>query len=192
VDTLDYMHNSKQVVHRDLKPENILVDAQLNIKIADFGFSTNKNIEALTSLAGSSTYVAPEVKALLKQVHGKVTPYDGKKADLFSVGVILFLLVKGTFPFLNADEEDFYYSSILSGDADTYFEWVDKDNSLSAEFKDLVWRLFCPSGDDRLSIDEIRAHPWMYMNKNFIQAIEEMKSEEADVASKKAGVDSEE
>jgi len=103
----------------------------LNIKIADFGFSTNKNIEALTSLAGSSTYVAPEVKALLKQMNGKVTPYDGKKADLFSIGVILFLLVKGTFPFLNADEEDFYYASIISGDADTYFAWVDKDNTLS-------------------------------------------------------------
>jgi len=115
------MHNNKQVVHRDLKPENILIDTQLNIKIADFGFSTNKNIETLTSAAGSRTYIAPEIKALLKQINGKVTPCDGKKADLFSIGVILFLLVKGIFPFLNADEEDFYYSSILSGDADAYF-----------------------------------------------------------------------
>jgi len=186
------MHNSKQVVHRDLKPENILVDTQLNIKIADFGFSTNKNIETLTSVAGSSTYVAPEVKAILKQVNGKVTPYNGKKADLFSVGVILFQLVKGTFPFLNADEEDFYYSNIISGDADTYFSWVDKDNILSAEFKDLVWSLFCPSGDDRLSIEEIRAHPWMNMNKNFIKPAEEMKTDEPNVSSKKTVIDSEE
>jgi len=63
---------------------------------------------------------------------------------------------------------------------------------LSAEFKNLVWRLFCPSGDDRLSIDEIRAHPWMNMNKNFNQHSEEMKSEEADVAIKKTEVESEE
>lgn len=148
-------------MHRDLKPENILVDGQLNIKIADFGFSTRKNIDSLTSLAGSNTYIAPEVKALLKLAENERKPYSGKKADLFSIGVILFLLVKGTFPFLNADEEDFYYSKIIAGDIDTYFAWVDKDNTLSAEFKDLVWRLFCPQGAERPSLADIRAHKWL-------------------------------
>lgn len=104
----------------------------------------NTNIDNLTSLAGSNTYIAPEVKVLLNQVEGERKPYSGRSADLFSMGVILFLLVKGTFPFLNADEEDFYYSKIISGDVDTYFAWVDKENTLSAEFKDLVWRLFSP------------------------------------------------
>lgn len=61
----DYMHNVRKTVHRDLKPENILVDGQLNIKFADFGFSTSKDIESLTDLAGSNTYIAPEVKALM-------------------------------------------------------------------------------------------------------------------------------
>lgn len=79
-------------------------------------------------------------------------PYKGSEADLFSIGVILFLLVKGTFPFLNADEDDFYYSKILSGDVDEYFKWVDKENTLSAEFKDLVIRLFAPKGGDRPSL----------------------------------------
>ena len=137
IEILDYMHNVRKTVHRDLKPENILVDQQLNIKFADFGFSTNKNIECLTDLAGSNTYIAPEVKALLNTPEGERKPYSGAQADLFSIGVILFLLVKGTFPFLNADKEDFYYSKIISGDVDAYFEWVDKDNTLSGEFKDL-------------------------------------------------------
>lgn len=135
-----------------MKPENILVDESLNIKFADFGFSTNKNIESLTSLAGSNTYVAPEVKVLMTQAEGDRKPYKGSEADLFSIGVILFLLVKGTFPFLNADEEDFYYSKIISGDVDTYFEWVDKENTLSAEFRDLVIRLFSTQGSKRPSL----------------------------------------
>lgn len=121
LDILEYMHNVKKIVHRDLKPENILVDDLLNIKFADFGFSTNKNIDSLTSFAGSNTYIAPEVKALLTYVETERKPYSGKEADLFSIGVILFLLVKGTFPFLNADEEDFYYSKIITGDFDAYF-----------------------------------------------------------------------
>lgn len=92
---------------------------------------------------------------------GTTKSYDGKKADLFSVGVMLFLFVKGTFPFLNADDEDFYYSKIISGDADTYFAWVDKEDTLSNEFKDLIWRLFSPAGSDRPSLEDIRAHPWL-------------------------------
>lgn len=99
----------------------------MNIKFADFGFSRNDNIENLTSIAGTGNYIAPEIRALAKSAGVAPTTYDGKKADLFSVGVILFLLVKGTFPFLNADEEDFYYSKIISGDFDTYFAWVDKE-----------------------------------------------------------------
>merc|ERR1712113_855155 len=102
-------------------------------------------------------------------------PYKGSEADLFSIGVILFLIVKGTFPFLNADEEDFYYSKIISGDINAYFAWVDKDNTLSAEFKDLIWKIFCPSGANRLSIKEIKEHPWL--NKNAIGASEELKFE---------------
>ena len=61
LDVIDHMHNKKEIVHRDLKPENILIDTNLNIKIADFGASTDKNIQNLTALAGSEEYTAPEV-----------------------------------------------------------------------------------------------------------------------------------
>lgn len=180
LEILDYMHNERKIVHRDLKPENILVDSQLNIKFADFGFSTNQNIDNLTSFAGSNTYIAPEVKALSNQAQGDRKPYKGSEADLFSIGVILFLLVKGTFPFLNADNEDFYYSKIISGDVDTYFEWVDKDNTLSGEFKDLITRLFAQQGAKRPSIQEIREHPWMTMN--VVRAAEETKTCNGEIA----------
>jgi len=148
----------------------------LNIKLADFGFSRSDNIESLNSIAGTENYIAPEIRALAKTQGGPAKAYDGRKADLFSVGVILFLLVKGTYPFLNADEEDFYYSKIIAGDADTYFGWVDKEQTLSSEFKDLVWRLLSPVSGDRPSLEDIRKHSWL-KNKIPSNDGEEIKSE---------------
>lgn len=78
------MH-SRRVVHRDLKLENILVDDKLNLKLADFGFACYKSIDALKSYRGTMTYMAPEIK------EGKV--YKGTQVDLFSMGVILFIVV---------------------------------------------------------------------------------------------------
>ena len=84
VDVISYMQD-KKVVHRDLKLENILVDDGLNLKIADFGFATYKKIGKLKSYRGTKTYMAPEIK------EGKT--YDGRQADIFSAGVILFIMV---------------------------------------------------------------------------------------------------
>jgi len=84
IDVLSYMQG-KGVVHRDLKLENILVDDNLNLKIADFGFATYKKIDRLKSYRGTMTYMAPEIK------EGKT--YNGKEVDMFSTGVILFIIV---------------------------------------------------------------------------------------------------
>jgi len=84
LDVMGYMQG-KGVVHRDLKLENILVDDNMNLKVADFGFATYKKINKLSSYRGTMTYMAPEIK------EGKV--YDGKQIDMFSTGVILFIIV---------------------------------------------------------------------------------------------------
>ena len=106
LDSVEYMHN-KSVVHRDLKLENILVDDNLNLKIADFGFACYKNIDALRSYRGTMTYMAPEIK------EGKT--YVGKQVDMFSIGVILFIIVQGIFPFKEARKEEYFYSLLLNG-----------------------------------------------------------------------------
>lgn len=147
-----------RVVHRDLKLENILVDAQLNLKIADFGFASYKSIDTLQSYRGTMTYMAPEIK------EGK--PYNGRQVDVFSLGVILFIIVQGIFPFKEARKEEYFYSLILSGRLDTYFAKVN-GNNLSASFKDLILRIFSYDGSQRPTTDQIRAHPWMLEATNY-------------------------
>lgn len=151
IEALDYMHGLR-CVHRDLKLENILVDDNLDLKIADFGFACYKSIDNLKSYRGTMTYMAPEIK------EGKV--YNGTQVDLFSVGVILFIIVQGIFPFKEARKEEYFYNLLMTGQISTYFEKVNGQN-LSADFKDLILRLFSFDGNKRYTIEEIKSHPWM-------------------------------
>ena len=151
LDVLQHIHG-KKCIHRDLKLENILVGDELNLKIADFGFATFRKIHALKSFKGTMTYMAPEI------IESKT--YDGIKIDLFSMAVILYIIVKGTFPFREAKTDEFYYNLIFSNKLDTYWEKTSGED-LSSEFKDLIIKMFSYEPDKRLSIEEIRAHPWM-------------------------------
>ena len=90
--------NTKNVVHRDIKLENILLDNQMNLKLADFGFATNKNINKLTTFRGTQSYMAPEIR--------ESKEYDGRQTDIFSLGVVLFTIVVGYFPFSKAEMND--------------------------------------------------------------------------------------
>ena len=104
VDGLGYCH-SQGIFHRDLKPENLLLDLNGDIKISDFGLSTlyvggadggasDDRVELLHTTCGTPNYVAPEVL--------ENRGYDGRQADVWSVGIVLFVLVAGYLPF----EED--------------------------------------------------------------------------------------
>ena len=83
-----------RVCHRDLKLENIMVSDKGDLKILDFGFAKQKQLDNLKSYRGTFTYMAPEIN------EGKT--YNGTEADIFSFGVILFVIVHGIFPFKEA------------------------------------------------------------------------------------------
>nr|CAD1816838.1 unnamed protein product [Ananas comosus var. bracteatus] len=94
IDAVSYCHD-RGVYHRDLKPENVLLDAKGNIKISDFGLSALPQQFGVDGLlhttCGSPNYVAPEVLAN--------RGYDGAKSDLWSCGVILYVILTGCLPF---------------------------------------------------------------------------------------------
>lgn len=97
---IEYSHRLK-IVHRDLKPENVLLDGDLNVKIADFGLSSEiSDGSFLSTSCGSPNYAAPEV------IRGSV--YAGPEIDVWSAGVILYVMLCGCLPFEDDDVQKLF------------------------------------------------------------------------------------
>ena len=160
------MHNAN-ICHRNLKPGSILLDENYNPKIAGFCLSCI-NMNNLQS-AGSKSYEAPEV--LARQ------PYDGIKADIFSLGQLLINLVTGQFGFKSSSKNDKYYRLIINQNIHNYWNEVQQNNlNLSQEFKNLFIRMVNPNPAQRPTIDQILHEAWMQeinnLNQEQINALE--------------------
>ena len=151
INVVAYIHQLG-VVHRDLKFENIALDTELNLKLLDFGLASRSNIDSLTDMVGSILYMSPEIH--------EGNTYSGTKADLFSVGVILYQIVTGKSPFSEASKEDLFYSQLVEGQIENFFQMKEVEH-LSSGFKDLITRLLAYDPSERPTIDEIRSHSWM-------------------------------
>ena len=92
--------------------------------------------------------------------------YDGIKSDIFSLGVLLFVIRVGKFPFKYSVYNDKRYRLIMEKDYESYWNGFKKEN-LSEEFKDLINHLICYDPDDRFSLDEVLRHPWIIKNINY-------------------------
>mmetsp|Transcript_21518 Transcript_21518/g.32022 ORF Transcript_21518/g.32022 Transcript_21518/m.32022 type:complete len:506 (+) Transcript_21518:139-1656(+) len=139
-----YFH-SHGIVHRDIKPENILVHSTGDIKIADFGFATARKSGILKTSCGSPHYACPEICSS--------SPYDGTKADSWSLGVLLFVLVTGDFPF-NDQNYGALFHKIQTGKY-VIPSHVDQDVA------DLITKLLTVDPEQRLTVDGILAHKCM-------------------------------
>mmetsp|Transcript_23471 Transcript_23471/g.49127 ORF Transcript_23471/g.49127 Transcript_23471/m.49127 type:complete len:343 (+) Transcript_23471:1-1029(+) len=171
---LKYMH-SKGIAHRDLKPENLLLENRHDdsqIKIADFGFAKKVRADdsdrdrSLTTMCGTPGYVAPEI--LRKE-------WYGTKADMFSMGVIVFILLGGYPPFY-ADSQKDLLLMCRSGQFEFDREYWGK---ISIEVKNMIRRLLVVNPDKRLSAEDVLSHPWMTTDKNVLQAADLSKSQAA-------------
>lgn len=154
IEAVHYMHD-KQIVHRDLKLENMLLQKPNDInsiKIADFGLAKKYGQAALSTICGTPQYVAPEV------IKGGSTPYTyGKECDLWSCGVILFILLGGYPPFYD-DSEPRLFRKIRQGKPDMDDPVWDE---VSTEAKDLIMKLLVVDPEKRLTVEGVLEHPWM-------------------------------
>ncbi|KAF2454661.1 hypothetical protein BDY21DRAFT_325745 [Lineolata rhizophorae] len=143
--------------HRDLKPENILLDkSTFEIKLVDFGMAAMQpQGRFLSTPCGSPHYAAPEViNAGLKGTRA----YDGGQADIWSCGVILYVMLTGTPPFnYNGEREDLHnlFRAISKG------QYVMPDG-LSPEARDLIARILIPNPTHRIGIEAIWNHPFLH------------------------------
>jgi serine/threonine protein kinase len=176
IEAVKYMHD-KGIVHRDLKLENMLLQKPNDIntiKIADFGLAKKYGQAALSTICGTPQYVAPEV------IKGGSTPYTyGKDCDLWSCGVILFILLGGYPPFYD-ESEPRLFRKIRDGKPDMNDPvW----GEVSEEAKDLISKLLVVNPGDRLTVEGVLGHPWMNpatsspeSKKDLLRTVSKMKS----------------
>ena len=165
------------ICHRNLKLENILLDQNFNPKISDFSFSTifieNNAKVLLNEQVGTTNNKAPEIN--------DNRSYNGDKADVFSLGCILFNLVTGQNGFLKAKENDNYYKFIRNEQINEYWESLPneiKNNNFSPQFKNLYISMVSFQEKNRPTVDQILQDNWFneLLNLND-QQLEELEKE---------------
>lgn len=153
LEAVNYMHE-QGVVHRDLKPENLLYyspDDESKIMISDFGLSKMEDSGVMATACGTPGYVAPEVLAQ--------KPY-GKAVDVWSIGVISYILLCGYPPFYDENDANLF-AQILKGEFEFDSPYWD---DISESAKDFIRQLMCVDVNKRYTCRQALQHPWICGN----------------------------
>lgn len=144
---MDYLHNNLKIAHRDIKAENILLDKNNHIRLIDFGFSKKFDDQAksFSNACGSPAYAAPEI--LKGNLHGP-------SSDIWSLGVVLYVLLSGTLPFTDENMQRLLQKII-------YTEPKYMTDSFNAQTKDLVQKMLKKDSKYRLTLSGIYKNLWV-------------------------------
>jgi len=147
---LEYLH-SKQISHRDIKPQNFMIYKPNDlscIKMIDFGLSKDYSQgQVMHTLSGSPYYMAPEV--FLQNYNSKI--------DIWSMGVVLYIMLSGKVPFPGRTEPEIIYN-VIKGDF--HFDYS-AFNAISSECKDFIKKCLIREYEQRYSATEALADPWI-------------------------------
>ncbi|KAI8071786.1 kinase-like domain-containing protein [Gongronella butleri] len=145
---IEYLHNN-DIAHRDIKPDNLLLSKDDVLKIVDFGVSEMfvKGNDKIKKSAGSPAFMAPELCAVHQH------EISGKAADIWSMGVTLYTLVYGHLPFIATNLMELM--NAINNDAVPFAPGLDKD------LLDVLHRLLDKDPNTRITMHELREHPWV-------------------------------
>jgi serine/threonine protein kinase len=159
--SVEHLHKHS-IGHRDIKTENILIDHKFNLKLADFGCACKSRDHKLQRIGfdnqtpiGSPEYNAPEITN-----NSIPNEYFAEDADVFASASTLFVMVLQSIPFNSSLFNDPYYSRLCKKDTSKFWKIFDTGNTLTYEFKDLIEKMMDPIPQKRITIDEIKKHPW--------------------------------
>lgn len=157
VSAVGYMH-SRNVAHRDIKPENILL-ADGDLKLADFGlavlFGFNGQKKLCQTVCGSPPYMAPEVVPKDGFSGYKTVPYEGNTADIWSCGIVLFVLLVGNTPWDEPTRDSFEFNDyVQNGVTDDL--WA----KIPSQAGSLLRGMLRVDPANRFSLEDVRRHPW--------------------------------
>ena len=163
--------------HGDIKLQNILFNSNFGIKLIDLGFAKKIKEGLISEITGSKYYNAPEMFSCATK------GYDGVLADIFSLGVVLFVLVMGFYPFDKPNMIDSRYKLIFKKDFDNFWKKCEQKkissdkyfSGVSKEFKDLFEKMVCPKPKERISLCQIKKHSWLQEIVNFYEDYSEIK-----------------
>jgi serine/threonine protein kinase len=159
LNALCYLH-SRGIVHHDIKPENIIVDySQNTLKLTDFGSAKVSSKSNEGAVGGTLNYMAPEV---LMNMRGARNVCD-KAVDVWSIGIITYLLISGIHPFDSGKTHENMLNRIISGKFEFTGPVWDK---VSKECKDFIKRCLVVDPKKRASVADLLKHPWVAKGQN--------------------------